>query len=550
MIKRKTQSNDKKDNMNLIEEKADNTVEENDTVDPAEINLAEMSEGEEKQNKLTEEIPGGKKEDSNEGLPLPLGDLNSGLSFQHIESAELVLPYDYYHQIHNYLFSDTSREYACQVWCGKAIIGNCLRLYARYLSFPQVSDYLHQSIASLELDNKYDWIIYGECKQLGLSVVDFHSHPFSGNHVGFSGTDNADEVGKFHYFKRHLPESHYASIVMGKSSFDGRIFLSQENSDKPRVLPLKIISREVPIVKPIPKNEGVSAEKRFDRQIRAFGKEGQANLSSMRIGIVGVGGMGATLAIGLVRLGVRKLALIDHDQVEETNLNRLAGMTRIDAKLKPYKVEMVARRLMEIDGEIDIDCFTSDVFEPAAWQKLRGVDLIIASTDNHSSRMLLNTIAHQYLVPVISVGTLIDTENGKFKGAYGHVYSILPGQAEPCLLCSDTINKREAYYELGPNENRQEALTRGYIKDFNIPDPSVYHLNGLLGNLALIEIHNLACGFMDRRVEIQYDMEKRQILSVENSAKCCAVCSPSGGIFGMGDLIDPITTLFPFKNAK
>lgn len=469
------------------------------------------------------------------------------LTINRIESVELILPADYYQEIKKYLFTDISREYACQVWCGKAIIGNRLRLLACYLSFPQFDDYLRQSMASVELDNKYDWVIYGECKRLGLSIVDFHSHPFSDTHVGFSGTDDADEMEKFDYFKRHLPGSHFASVVMGKSSYKGRIFLPQQNSDKPRVLPLKIISREVPVVESMTQNKSAADEERFDRQVRAFGKEGQENLSSMKIGVVGVGGMGATLAIGLVRLGVRSLVLIDHDRAEETNLNRLAGMTWMDTKLKPYKVEMIARRLLEIDGKINVNCCTSDVFKPETWQRLRGVDLIVASTDNHSSRMLLNTIAHQYLIPLISVGTLIDTENGKFKGAYGHVYSILPGQPEPCLLCSDLINKREAYYELGPEENRREALNRGYIKDFNIPDPSVYHLNGLLANLALIEIHNLACGFMERQVEIQYDVEKRQILSVENPADSCAVCSPSGGIFGMGDLVDPVTSLFPFK---
>ena len=72
--------------------------------------------------------------------------------------------------------------------------------------------------------------------------------------------------------------------------------------------------------------------------MRAFGTEGQRGIGAAHFGIVGVGGLGAGLAISLARLGAKKFTLIDPDRAEVHNLNRLAGMTAADAKLGREKL--------------------------------------------------------------------------------------------------------------------------------------------------------------------------------------------------------------------
>lgn len=461
-----------------------------------------------------------------------------------VEEVELVLPFGYLSKIREHLFSDTSREYLCHLLCGHTLVGNRLRFLACYFAHPESEDYVEQSMGSIRIDPEYDLRLRKECKRLNLSLVDIHSHPFSDHHVGFSGIDDHDEVEKYHYFERNLPESAFGSIVMGKSSLEGRIFLSAPNAQRPRVLPLKVLSRDIPLVGSIESFESSVEDQRFDRQIRAFGIEGQRNLASLKVGIVGLGGLGASLAIGLARLGVKEFVLIDPDKAEPNNLNRLAVMTAIDSRLGPDKVDLVSRRIAEIDLDTSIDASPADVFEPGAWQKLRDVDVLIATTDNHSTRMLLNAISHQYLLPFLSVGTQISTHERQFKNGFGELYCVLPGQSEPCLLCSQAIDKAEAYYELSSEEHRREAAERGYIGDFDAPAPAVYHLNGVMTNLALVEIHNMACDFMPRRVHLHYSMIERRVLTIEDELDHCGVCSPDGLNFARGDQIDPVAHLF------
>ena len=64
---------------------------------------------------------------------------------------------------------------------------------------------------------------------------------------------------------------------------------------------------------------------RFDRQIRLFGKEGQERIKNTYITIVGAGGLGSHVIQQLAFLGVGCLSIVDPEDLDETNLNRLIG---------------------------------------------------------------------------------------------------------------------------------------------------------------------------------------------------------------------------------
>ena len=64
------------------------------------------------------------------------------------------------------------------------------------------------------------------------------------------------------------------------------------------------------------------------------------------------------------------------------------------------------------------------MLEKTAWSKLLTCDVIVAATDNHTSRMLLNTLSAQYLIPQVWVGSLIELD--------GTTISRL---AVTCVLC-------------------------------------------------------------------------------------------------------------------
>ena len=68
---------------------------------------------------------------------------------------------------------------------------------------------------------------------------------------------------------------------------------------------------------------------RFDRQ-SFLGSHSDAQITSFRIGIAGLGGGGSHIAQQLAHLGFVDYALFDDQRIEETNLNRLVGATEAD----------------------------------------------------------------------------------------------------------------------------------------------------------------------------------------------------------------------------
>src|SRR5450759_2841247 len=93
---------------------------------------------------------------------------------------------------------------------------------------------------------------------------------------------------------------------------------------------------------------------RFNRQILVFGSEGQAKIAKMRVGIVGLGGIGSHVLQALAYLGTQNFTLIDDDLVEESNLNRLVGATNDDAVKAVPKVIVSTRVLKSITPEATV----------------------------------------------------------------------------------------------------------------------------------------------------------------------------------------------------
>ena len=60
----------------------------------------------------------------------------------------------------------------------------------------------------------------------------------------------------------------------------------------------------------------------FERLELLIGKESLEEIKNSKILIVGIGGVGGSVATSLVRSGVQNIVLIDFDIVDITNINR------------------------------------------------------------------------------------------------------------------------------------------------------------------------------------------------------------------------------------
>ena len=63
-------------------------------------------------------------------------------------------------------------------------------------------------------------------------------------------------------------------------------------------------------------------KEQFLRTTYVIGKEAVESLKDKKIAVFGVGGVGGYVCEALIRSGIENFALIDHDEVSITNLNR------------------------------------------------------------------------------------------------------------------------------------------------------------------------------------------------------------------------------------
>ncbi|MGI0034869.1 MAG: ThiF family adenylyltransferase, partial [Nitrososphaera sp.] len=132
------------------------------------------------------------------------------------------------------------------------------------------------------------------------------------------------------------------------------------------------------------------------RQIMVFGLEGQKALHSLRVGLVGCGGIGSIMAEGLMRLGIMRLLLVDGDNLDRSNLNRWQGGRLKD--VGKNKAHVLARRLRTMNPNIKVSSIALPLTHPKSLAAIKGADVLIGAVDNHQARFLMNRISAQYLI--------------------------------------------------------------------------------------------------------------------------------------------------------
>jgi len=163
----------------------------------------------------------------------------------------------------------------------------------------------------------------------------------------------------------------------------------------------------------------------YSRQIVLphVGYDGQIKLKHARVCIVGLGGLGSPAALQLAGMGVGHIRLVDHDVVEISNLQR---QYIYSAKYLGYpKVEVAAKRLRELNPNINVEPLPLSLSHWNAEEIVRDMDVIVDGLDHIGPRYVLNRACLKTGVPYV-YGAAIMT--------FGNVSTIIPGKT-PCLEC-------------------------------------------------------------------------------------------------------------------
>ncbi|HEV2387148.1 MAG TPA: molybdopterin-synthase adenylyltransferase MoeB [Candidatus Acidoferrales bacterium] len=118
------------------------------------------------------------------------------------------------------------------------------------------------------------------------------------------------------------------------------------------------------------------------------GMEGQLKIKAAKVLLVGSGGLGAPLALYLAAAGVGRLGLVDFDRVDFTNLQRQVLFGTGDVG-RP-KLEAASQRLRDLNPEIQIDTYETQLTSENALEIIRPYDIVADGTDNFPTRYLVN----------------------------------------------------------------------------------------------------------------------------------------------------------------
>ena len=140
---------------------------------------------------------------------------------------------------------------------------------------------------------------------------------------------------------------------------------------------------------------------RFSRQARIIGEEKMNILKNSSVIVFGLGGVGGAAAEALVRGGIGKIAIVDKDVVDITNLNRQIIATEETVGMK--KTDAAEKRFLSINPELIVERF--DIFylpETADEINLSDYDFIVDAIDNVTAKIELIVRAAKQGVPIIS----------------------------------------------------------------------------------------------------------------------------------------------------
>tara|TARA_R110000796_G_scaffold241303_2_gene362684 strand:+ start:6331 stop:7095 length:765 start_codon:yes stop_codon:yes gene_type:complete len=206
---------------------------------------------------------------------------------------------------------------------------------------------------------------------------------------------------------------------------------------------------------------------RYSRQIllSQIDIAGQQRLLDSRVLIVGLGGLGAPVALYLAAAGVGTLVLADHDQVDLTNLQR--QIIHQNADIGRAKVDSAGDRLQALNPQVTIRRIQQALADRTLQEAVADVDLVLDCSDNFATRQAVNVACVFLKKPLVS-GAAIRLE--------GQLSVFDPRQADsPCYQC---------LYGNGG----EEALS---CSEAGVIGPLV----GLVGSLQALEALKLLAGF-------------------------------------------------------
>ncbi|HEY9229565.1 MAG TPA: ThiF family adenylyltransferase [Gemmatimonadaceae bacterium] len=409
-----------------------------------------------------------------------------------------------------------------------------VRLLARRMRWVPDSSYLRRDWNGLTIRSDGYVPFLGEAASMGASCLWVHTHPGVDARPIPSPHDLRVDEDLAPLFRVRTETPYYGAVIFsprdGGTAFTGHF--AHEGGAAMPIDRIWQVGDRFRLTRYFG-HSGGELTPAYDRNVRAFGPAVQQTLSDLRIGVVGCGGTGSVVSEQIVRLGVRRLTLIDPDLLSESNLTRVYGSTAADVGRS--KVEVLRGHLERIAPALQCDALQSIVTLETTARRLIGCDVVFGCTDDNAGRLVLSRLSSYLLTPVIDCGVLLSSDDDfRLSGINGRVTVLSPGAA--CLVCRGRMDLHRAAAELMTPQERHRRQDEGYAPALGQTEPAVVSFTTMVGATAVNELLERLVGFgpVPRPTEILLRWHDREVSTNVAPPIVGHYCSSESGKLGLG----------------
>ena len=238
---------------------------------------------------------------------------------------------------------------------------------------------------------------------------------------------------------------------------------------------------------------------RYSRQLLMddWGGQTQERVRAGRAIVVGLGALGSPVATYLAAAGVGTIGLVDHDDVELSNLHRQPLYLTPD--VGATKADLAAARLGLLNPEVALEPYPVALTEANAEAIVTGADVVVDCTDSFEARYMVNDACCAAGVPLVEAAVV---------AFEGQLLSIRPGRSA-CYRC--------VFPTLPAPENRRGCREAGVLGA----------MAGVVGSFQALEALKLLSGvgspLTDRLLRID-GLTGEQTMVVTSRAVGCEAC--------------------------
>jgi len=140
---------------------------------------------------------------------------------------------------------------------------------------------------------------------------------------------------------------------------------------------------------------------RYDRQIilAELGIEGQQRLKDASVLVIGAGGLGSAALFYLAAVGIGRIAVIDHDTVDESNLQRQILFNIND--IGKNKAVTAVEKLKLLNPHLAFNAYPFKLNPQNAIEIFSDYMLLLDCSDNFPTRYLVNDICVELKKPLV-----------------------------------------------------------------------------------------------------------------------------------------------------